>query len=59
VYIPDGKNGWIAIEPSYTNDDIKYRTMEYAWGNKYNSKYDRDVTQYYDQIKNGTFIWRW
>jgi len=59
VYIPDGAGGWIAIEPSYTSEDIARRTMSYAWGSQYNPRYDRDVTASYNAIKAGTFNWAW
>jgi len=59
VYIPDGAGGWIAIEPSYTSEDISKRTISYAWGSQYNSRYDRDVTASYNAIKANTFNWAW
>jgi hypothetical protein len=49
----------IKLEPTYVYGSVDNRRIEYVWGSKYDSRYDKDVTAYYSSIRAGTMQWYW
>jgi hypothetical protein len=47
------------FEPMAQNYDPNERLMSAYWGKKYDPKYNKDVTAYEKQIRNGTMAWNW
>jgi hypothetical protein len=47
------------LEPMVISEYMLDRYIDEYWAEKYDERYDKDVTKYYQNIKNNNFQWVW
>jgi hypothetical protein len=49
----------VKLEPTLIAYNVESMRIDQVFGKEYDSRWDKDVTAYYIQIKNNTMYWFW